>query len=1017
MSEEILMAFMELFALIIKQDGGMLASERDYVVGFLKKQLTSDSVIEYLSMFDKYAGPVVLHEGETIAKAPSVRDSVKILGICKKINRTLNQEQKIVVLVRLYELVNSDQRYTVQRMNIINTVAEVFKISIDEVKATERFVKLDNPGSPDFPSILSLVSGSSKDYLSNRVDKGSVVSFLRIESVGIYFLKYISEQQLFLNGLQIRSGQVYSFAKGSTLKSHQGNTIYYSDINSRYLSDVQIHKLSFIVKNLTFDFNDGHTAVDNVSFSVDEGKLVGILGASGSGKTTLLNLLCGVQRQTSGSIKINGLDVQKDKKKLEGVLGYVPQDDLLIDDLTIFENLYYAACQCFDGKSKQELTELSNHLLMSIGLYEKRNLKVGTPLNKVISGGQRKRLNIALELIREPSILFLDEPTSGLSSSDSENLMNLLRDLTFKGKLVFNVIHQPSSAIYKMFDKVIILDQEGEMAYFGNPVDAVVYFKTIESQINAAEGECPTCGNVNTETIFNILETQVVDEFGQYTDRRKVSPKEWSLLFKDQNINQEIPEIKESPHNDLQRPNALRQFLIYFVRDVKSKLANKQYILLTLLEAPVLGVILSFLIRYIADPDSNVYIFAENENIPIYIFMTVIVALFLGLIISAEEIFKDRKILKRERFLNLNRSSYLLSKILVLTVISAMQAALFVLIANNILGLHGLFAKYWIAFFATAFGANMLGLNISVSFNSAITIYIIIPLLIIPMMVLSGAMFSFDKLNRKIGNIDKVPLMAEFMPTRWTYEALMVAQFKDNRYSSITYNENGETLYDIQKHISNADFNKVYRIPELKVALEECKINSLISPKDEEYNTKLLLIRNEIEVMEGYSFIPECTYKDYLKPDKFDTNSANSILEYLNKAYDLFNKESNAENDKKDNFFNVNEQNVNNYQKEYYNYKLEEILTKYYERHKVLEHNNRLIQNVDLIYLDPVNKGGLKFRTHFYAPTKCIFGMRIDTFTFNIVLVLLVNILLYVTLFYEILGRILTFFGRFKLIK
>ena len=116
------------------------------------------------------------------------------------------------------------------------------------------------------------------------------------------------------------------------------------------------------------------------------------------------------------------------------------------------------------------------------------------------------------------------------------------------------------------------------------------------------------------------------------------------------------------------------------------------------------------------------------------------------------------------------------------------------MIANPILGIKGMYFNYWLALFTTAFCANMLGLNISASFNSAITIYIVIPLLIIPMMVLSGAMFPFDKLNRKIGNVEKVPLIAELMPTRWTYEALIVTQFKDNRYSKVEYDKEKETL-------------------------------------------------------------------------------------------------------------------------------------------------------------------------------------------------------------------------------
>jgi ABC-type multidrug transport system ATPase subunit len=159
----------------------------------------------------------------------------------------------------------------------------------------------------------------------------------------------------------------------------------------------------------------------------------------------------------------------------------------------------------------------------------------GIPLNKKISGGQRKRLNIALELIREPAVLFLDEPTSGLSSRDSENILDLLKELTFKGKLVFVVIHQPSSDdIFKMFDRLLILDTGGYLIYNGNPMDSIMYFKSKVQAADWNESECPTCGNVNPEQIFNIVETNVLDEFGQLTHTRKISPKEWSEHFREQ---------------------------------------------------------------------------------------------------------------------------------------------------------------------------------------------------------------------------------------------------------------------------------------------------------------------------------------------------------------------------------------------------------------------------------------------------------------------------------------------------
>jgi len=1035
MSEEILKALMELFALIVKQDYGMLINEREYVSDFLIKQLNKETVNEYLALFDQHAGPVLDNKGEQVSATPSVKDSVKILGICKKINRTLNQEQKVVVLMRLFELVNANRQFTVQRMNLINTVAEVFKISQVEFAAIEQFVKNDESGNLKNPSILVLRPSDEIADVSRKIYSGyqdTTIVILRISTVDLYFLKYYSNDQLYLNGLPIFSKHVYSFAKGGSIKSLQGSPIYYSDVSSRFLSENNIHKISFTVENLTYSFTEGQTAVDDVSFSFDEGKLIGILGASGSGKTTLLNLMSGIQAPTSGTIKINGIDIHKDHEAIEGVLGYVPQDDLLIEDLTVFENLYFAACQCFGKKSKEEITATVDQTLSNLGLSEKRNLKVGSLMNKVISGGQRKRLNIALELIREPSILLLDEPTSGLSSRDSENLMALLRDLTLKGKLIVTVIHQPSSEIFKLFDKIIVLDEGGYMTYFGNPIESVVYFKTLDAQINASVGECPSCGNVNPETIFNIIDIQVVDEFGRYTEKRRVKPAEWANTFNTKFPFTPVSDIKEPPPKNLDKPSRVKQFTIYLTRDFKSKIANRQYLLLTLLEAPVLGFILSSLIRYIPDPNSKQYIFSENENIPIYIFMSLIVALFLGLTISAEEIFRDRKILKREQFLNLSRRSYLLSKVVLLICISVIQVLLFLIIANPILEIKGMFIQYFLALFATAFCANMLGLNISASFNSAITIYIVIPLLIIPMMVLSGAMFPFDKLNRKIGSVDKVPLIAELIPTRWTYEALIVSQFKDNRYSEVEYNRDKETYYLLQKKISEAEFNKIYRIPALREALETTlseyiefrsdpknikNIDNLPLKKSTLQFSRLQLLKNELTKMAAVNNIPEFELLDKLTPNNFNQLVAESLTKYFDRINAVFSTISNSASDRTDRFRSLNNIKLIKLEKEYYNYKLEEIVRKPYERKKILVFNNSLVQNTDPIYLSPFKKGFLNFRTHFFAPGKYIFGILTDTFTFNITLVLLSTVFLYFILYYELLGKLVTFIEGLKFKK
>ena len=521
-----------------------------------------------------------------------------------------------------------------------------------------------------------------------------------------------------------------------------------------------------------------------MTINEESGNLIGIMGASGAGKSTLLNVLNGNYAPSTGSVKINGFDIHNaiNKDKIEGVIGYVSQDDLLIEELTVFQNIFYNAKLCFGDLSDWQIIKLTFKVLNSLGLYETKDLKVGSPLDKTISGGQRKRVNIALELIREPSIMFVDEPTSGLSSRDSENIMDLLKELTLRGKLIFVVIHQPSSDIFKMFDKLVILDTGGYLIYNGNPVDAIIYFKQQTQQANAVESECPQCGNVNPEQIFNIIESKILDEYGNQTENRKVAPKDWYKkwnLFKKSDFN-DLDINTNPPLKSLKIPSVWNQFKVFIKRDVLSKIANKQYMLINFLEAPVLALILSFIIKYsnIDEARDVGYIFRENENLTAYIFMSVIVALFLGLTVSAEEIIRDRKILKREKFLNLSKGSYLFSKIFIMFTVSAIQILSFVLVGNTVLELKGMYLEYWLVLFSAACFANMLGLNISSAFDSAVTIYILIPFIIIPQLILSGVIVKFEKLNPIITVQKKVPLTGEIMASKWAFEALAVNQLK-----------------------------------------------------------------------------------------------------------------------------------------------------------------------------------------------------------------------------------------------
>ncbi len=409
---------------------------------------------------------------------------------------------------------------------------------------------------------------------------------------------------------------------------------------------------------------------------------------------------------------------------------------------------------------------------------------------------------------------------------------------------------------------------------------------------------------------------------------------------------EEVNTITEKPPKTLNIPNWFSQLKIYAIRDFLSKISNRQYVLLNLLEAPILGFILSYLIRYIEDPNSKIYIFRVNENMHIFIFMALIVALFLGLMVSAEEIVKDRKILKREKFLNLSRSSYLLSKIFILFIISAIQAFLFVIIANYILEIRGMNFIYWFALFSTAAFANILGLNISAAFDSAVTIYILIPLIMIPMMILSGAMFSFDKLNPKIGRVDKVPFLAEIMVTKWGFEALMVHQFKDNMFA--------KEFYELERLESMADFKKVYYLPEMRNRLSRIdkeirNINQVDATKNDlillikeikKENKRAELIKNENQLRNprnGEMLINPVTFEniDALELKSFNLSSSRRIYEYLKQLDSFYSNVFQLANRRRQNKINyLLENQPERYQERrnrYFNENIADILKKVYD--------------------------------------------------------------------------------------
>jgi len=1008
MSEKILETLMQLFAIIAKPQSNA-KERRGFVEVFLKRLLNQELVNKYLSKYDEKFEEARKKLEKSSEERREGAIAIRIRKLCNEINEQgqLDQEQRIVVVIQVLEFCKSGgQEVSQLELGFISTLAEGLNITTEEYEFIERFVLnsfLNIPATSDLLIINGIKNFDRKEAKHAYKDllKGHIW-ILYVLSVNKYFVRFIGSGELSMNGQLLQEEKVYPFSQGSSIKGYKITPIYYWDVTMQFLKgEFKASRVVYEVNNLEYRFKSGTVGIHHMSFKEESGRMVGIMGASGAGKSTLLGVLNGTSNPYDGEVFINGISIHKEKEKIKGLIGYVSQDDLLIEELTVFENLYYNAKLCFDNLTEEEIITRVDSVLKNLGLYEIRNIQVGSPLNKKISGGQRKRLNISLELIREPAIMFLDEPTSGLSSRDSENILDLLKELARKGKLLFIVIHQPSSEIFKMFDKLIILDTGGYLIYNGNPVDSIEYFKRKIEQANYNESECYVCGNVNPEQIFNIVETKVFTESGQPTETRRISPADWSNLYKEEKKEDKREPGHSIPEINFKTPNRLKQFIVFIKRDVLSKVADTQYLIITLLEAPILAFFLAFLIRYfdesIKTPHYTLY---NNSNLPIYIFMSVIVAIFMGLTVSAEEIIKDRKILKREAFLNLSWNSYLMSKVFVQFAISAIQAFTFVLVGNGITEIRGMMFEYWLVLFSCWAGANMLGLVISDSFKTVVTIYILIPFLVIPQIILSGVMVKFEKLNPNISSPVSIPVYGEFITARWGYEALAVKQFINNNYERPFY------LYE--KEMSNAVFKKDYWNVEIKGALDNI-INDLDKGvKDNEFRDNLLLVSNEIK--KQLALTPEIrfVYSDQLTPDKITYEVATagiSYVETIRKLYvNLYNDASNRKEALKSRYAGENLQKFLKLRDNYFNNSLEEFVKDKNETTKTIVYKGELIQKLDPIFMDSKYKF---IRAHFYAPEKQIFGMKVDTYMVNVIVLWGMTFFLYLALYFRLLKKLL----------
>ncbi len=974
MTEKTLESLIRLLTLLaLTRPTNSIKIEKNLVVSFLQSQFDKDIVEKYVQLFENYYQEYVQN------KSHSTNISKKIDVLAADMYAYLQYRQRIYLIVSLFEFskylkeIFEEDLAREEYFSHIFKIGNKFNIDLGALKTLKSFT-LDNFHLIDDKDKLLVVVNEKLPYIKNLkqiVIKGIRGQIFVLNMHPDFFLiKYMGNDIYYIDKKILKKDTVYVFSIISAIIINNRKSIYFNDIQEGFALKNSQEKYTFEISDIEFSYGNNNTGIKKFNFFCESGELIGILGSSGSGKTTLMNLLNGNLPLKRGEILINGHKLTSEVIK-KGRIGYVPQDDLLLDDLTVFDNLYYntVLCQKLPG---QIIKDKINEILELLGIFEIRNLKVSSPGKKIISGGQRKRLNIANELIREPDVFFIDEPTSGLSSSDSWRLMNILKHLALRNKIVFVNIHQPTDAVFNLFDKIIILDRGGYPIFTGRPNNALSYFKSIsgiiQSKVNIQQSE--------QEEIMSIIEEPFIDEFGNYTNLRKIAPEEWySHFLKQVYTKSELPERQESGKMTITvLPGFFRQFWAYFMRNTLTKISNRQYRNVSLLISPVLAFILSILCKHFSfSNDGPVYLFSENDNLPGFYFMGIIAVTFIGLMTSAEDIIKDNKIRIRERYLSLSTTSYYLSKIILLFVISIFQTFLYAVISTYILKLSASFVVFWLTLFLISFLANIIGLTISALLNSLVTIYIVIPIILIPQILLSGVVVKYEKLHPSVSSEEFVPFIGDLMPTRWAYELLVVNQFKNNKYQA--------EIFNIEKQESMLSFMVYTQIPQIQSALDYIVMAGENNTDKKNTELKREFILSEMKKVNDKMKLLT-SFKAYnFEVIKNNIDNINLYLDDIKQVAGSYLQQLMYAKDLK-----INRMIDEVVLEGHFNRSVADLVKNMNRTTAFKIINNNIVQISNPIYVQPYNKFG---RALFYSSEKRIGNFYIDTVIYNFIVIII----------------------------
>jgi len=558
------------------------------------------------------------------------------------------------------------------------------------------------------------------------------------------------------------------------------------------------------VQDLIHEFVPGTRALDNVNFEVGRGEMLCIIGPSGSGKSTLLSVLSGQLEPSRGRVRLNDASLYQNRLELIRFIAYMPQEEALNPQLTVREQIHHATTIRRPFLSSEEAERRAHGIMAELGLQAIARRRVGSPGEKTLSGGERSRLNLGLDLGSAAEVFLFDEPISGLSSKDSEHVAETLRSLA-RDKIVIASLHRPGATVMGLFDKVLLLDNGGKLAFYGTPESMIAYFREVAGELGISHPSVSENVPLGADFVFDVLETPLAHIGGGQNPSaaRRFPPNFWQERFEREALVKSLGEV--APPSRIERlastavPSAMGTagfghmlkrswsvFVTQFQRSLFSKLRNRGTLYSTLLEAPLLALLIGITLR---SSKEGAYEFPTALHVPAYLFLSATVAMFLGLTNSATEILRDRPILRRERNCRPNPVLYVAAKFCTLGLVAAGQCLAYTAVGHWILEIKGTIPSQWLWMTLTACTGTGLALLVSSLVRTERAALTAVPLLLVPQMLLAGALVPFREMNRGLfenSGIERerggTPFPSKFMPLRHAYEAMVVTQATRNPY-------------------------------------------------------------------------------------------------------------------------------------------------------------------------------------------------------------------------------------------